>query len=118
MRFELKPTDSAVSGRNVSEFGTVRPRVQIPGPRPKIVFKSRSSPAPSSARVTGRSQIFLELGGGSPVLVDFEPSIELAHGSRTADISPRARSPDREAPGFENQRRCSRRWLPTHRSGS
>src|SRR5437899_10099713 len=25
-------------------FGTVRPRVQIPGPRPKIVFKSRSSP--------------------------------------------------------------------------
>ena len=31
-------------------FGTVRPRVQIPGPRPKIVFKSRSAPAPSSAR--------------------------------------------------------------------
>jgi hypothetical protein len=26
----------------------------------------------------------LELGGGSPVLVDFEPSIELAHGYRTA----------------------------------
>src|SRR5437879_10083982 len=33
-----------------AEFGTVRPRVQIPGPRPKIVFKSRSSPAPSGAR--------------------------------------------------------------------
>src|SRR6267143_1552014 len=31
--------------------------------------------------VTGKSQIFLELGGGSPVQVDFEPSIELAHGS-------------------------------------
>jgi len=28
---------SAVSGRDVSEFGTVRPRVQIPGPRPKSV---------------------------------------------------------------------------------
>src|SRR5713226_4446545 len=33
-----------------TRFGTVRPRVQIPGPRPKIVFKSRSSPAPSGAR--------------------------------------------------------------------
>ena len=32
--FELKPIFSAVSGRGFSEFGTVRPRVQIPGPRP------------------------------------------------------------------------------------
>src|SRR5438034_11843851 len=70
------------------------------------------------AAVTGRSQIFLEVGGDSPVEVDCGPSIELAQGYRTADISARARSPDREAPGFENQRRCSRRWLPTHRSGS
>jgi hypothetical protein len=31
-------------------FGTVRPRVQIPGPRPKIVFKSTTSPARSGAR--------------------------------------------------------------------
>jgi len=61
------------------------------------------------AGVTGRSQIFLELGGGSPVQVDFEPSIELAHGYPTADISARARLQDREAPGFENQRRCPRR---------
>ena len=38
------------------------------------------------ARVTGRSQIFLEPGGGSPVQVDFKPSIELAHGHRKADI--------------------------------
>src|SRR3989475_8133819 len=51
------------------------------------------------AEVTGRSQIFLELGGGSPVQVDFEPSIELAHGCRKADISARARPQDREAPG-------------------
>src|SRR5437899_151014 len=34
------------------------------------------------AGVTGRSQIFLELCGGSPVQVDFEASIELAHGYR------------------------------------
>jgi hypothetical protein len=44
----------------------------------------------------------LELGGGSPVQVDFEPSIELAHGYRKADISARARSQGREALGFEN----------------
>jgi len=51
----------------------------------------------------------LELGGGSSVQVDCRPSIELAHDSRTADISARARPQDREAPGFENQRRCPRR---------
>ena len=56
------------------------------------------------AGVTGRSQIFLELRDGSPVHVDFEPSIELAHGYRTADISARARLGDREAPGSEFQR--------------
>jgi len=91
-------------------FGTVRPRVQIPGPRPKIVFKFEVF-ACSVWRVgvTGRSQIFLELGGGSPVQVDFEPSIELAHGYRTAVMSARARPQGREAPGFENQRRSPRR---------
>ena len=51
----------------------------------------------------------MELGGASPVQVDFEPSIELAHGYRKADISARARPQDREALGFENQRRCPRR---------
>jgi hypothetical protein len=59
--------------------------------------------------VTGRSQIFLELGSGSPIQVDFKPSIELAHGNRTGDISARARPQDHEAPGFQNQRRCPRR---------
>jgi hypothetical protein len=48
------------------------------------------------------SQIFLELARG----MDCGPSIELAHSYRTADISARARPVDREAPGFENQRRC------------
>jgi hypothetical protein len=32
--FERKTIVSAASGREFSEFGTVRPRVQIPGPRP------------------------------------------------------------------------------------
>ena len=37
-RIELKPIVSDISGREVAEFGTVRPRVQIPGPRPKSEF--------------------------------------------------------------------------------
>ena len=37
--FELKSTVIAISGREVSEFGTVRPRVQIPGPRPVFEFR-------------------------------------------------------------------------------
>ena len=41
--FELKPIASAVSGREFAEFGTVRPRVQIPGPRPVLVFKMPAS---------------------------------------------------------------------------
>ncbi len=39
-RIELKSILSSVSGREVSEFGTVRPRVQIPGPRPFLYSKS------------------------------------------------------------------------------
>ena len=69
------------------------------------------------AGVTGRSQIFLELGGGSPVQVDFEPSIELAHGSRKADISTRARPQDREAPGLKIKGAVHAGVLPAHRSG-
>ena len=36
--FELKSIVSATPGRDVSEFGTVRPRVQIPGPRPSCLL--------------------------------------------------------------------------------
>ena len=52
---------------------------------------------------------FLGSGWRRPVQVDFEPSIELAHGYRTAVMSARARPQGREAPGFENQRRSPRR---------
>jgi hypothetical protein len=38
-RIELKSIVSAIPGRNVSGFGTVRPRLQIPGPRPILVFR-------------------------------------------------------------------------------
>jgi hypothetical protein len=42
--FDLKRIVSAISGRKVSEFGTVRPRVQIPGPRPNFVFRPSNEP--------------------------------------------------------------------------
>jgi hypothetical protein len=34
-RNELKTRENSLGGRNRVDFGTVRPRVQIPGPRPK-----------------------------------------------------------------------------------
>ena len=35
---ELKMHDNVVGGRDRPDFGTVRPRVQIPGPRPKSEY--------------------------------------------------------------------------------
>jgi hypothetical protein len=35
----LKMRETASIGRNGSEFGSVRPRVQIPGPRPILEFE-------------------------------------------------------------------------------
>jgi hypothetical protein len=46
------------------------------------------------------SQILLEVSRGRPRSSGLRPSIELAHGYRTADISARARPQDRETPGF------------------
>ena len=104
--------------RHLSSGGPKRSRKDTPGHATETVRDREapgSNPGPPTknriqievfacsvwrAGVTGRSQIFLELGGGSPVQVDFEPSIELAHGYRTADISARARPQDRETPGF------------------
>jgi hypothetical protein len=37
-RIELITIVSIISGREFAEFGTVRPRVQIPGPRPNSEF--------------------------------------------------------------------------------
>jgi len=66
-------------------------RVKSRAPDQFLNSESANPMVPRRSPVTGRSQIFLELGGGSPVQVDCGPSIELAHGSRTADISARAR---------------------------
>ena len=63
------------------------------------------------------SQIFLEVGRGRPRSSGLRPSIELAHGYRTADISARARPQDREAPGFEIKGAVHAGVLPMHRSG-
>jgi len=55
-RIELKSIVSGIPGREFAEFGTVRPRVQIPGPRPKSEYDSgiaaRSGWAPDHSRIT------------------------------------------------------------------
>jgi hypothetical protein len=50
-KFEQKSIVSAISERDVAEFGTVRPRVQIPGPRP--ISELRISESDGSQAVTG-----------------------------------------------------------------
>jgi hypothetical protein len=55
--FELKSIVSSVSGRDVSEFGTVRPRVQIPGPRPILNSESAISTIVQTRRGTAGAQI-------------------------------------------------------------
>jgi len=79
----------------LGRFGTVRPRVQIPGPRPKIVFKSRSSPAPSGAtglqgghrlpwnEVTTAPSKWISNRRLNSLTVIAEPIYQHAHGLRT-----------------------------------
>jgi hypothetical protein len=40
-RNELKTRENGLGGRKGLDFGTVRPRVQIPGPRPTVPFRTR-----------------------------------------------------------------------------
>src|SRR5207249_5597587 len=60
--FEQKSIVSAFSGRNSSEFGTVRPRVQIPGPRPILgygdpnIYAYSHAPTPDIGTNHGRSR--------------------------------------------------------------
>src|SRR5438046_629391 len=60
-RFELNPIVSRLSGREFSEFGTVRPRVQIPGPRPFLYSQSAISGVVQSRRGTAGAQIRRDL---------------------------------------------------------
>ncbi len=46
LAIESKTLEISLGGRDRPDFGTVRPRVQIPGPRPKIVFRIDALPAP------------------------------------------------------------------------
>jgi hypothetical protein len=87
-----------------ARFGTVRPRVQIPGPRPifefRIVvcrFTAWDCVSQPCHRFSWNSAAAAAIQGGCG------PTIELTHGSCTADISERARPKDREAPGSEFQ---------------
>jgi hypothetical protein len=67
---ESKPILSAISGRKVSGFGTVKPRVQIPGPRPFLNSETSSYAirrAPGGPRGSQGDHKFLgEHGTSSP----------------------------------------------------
>src|SRR5207302_3264960 len=54
---KLNRPKNTLSGRNRKEFGTVRPRVQIPGPRPISSSKSPIFDVIRSRRVTAGAQI-------------------------------------------------------------
>jgi hypothetical protein len=85
-------------------FGTVRPLVQIPGPRPISSSKSSISDDVGTREVTAVSQIFLELGGGSPRFMWIaDRRLKPAHGYRTADISTRTPT-DRASRVFDPNR--------------
>ena len=53
---ELKTLENGLGGRDRLDFGTVRPRVQIPGPRPFSYSKSAILEAVWSRRITAGSQ--------------------------------------------------------------
>jgi len=62
-------------------FETVRPRVQIPGPRPVFEFRvvrwDFTQDAPRRRRVTEASQILEKFGGGSSFAVVRSPRLNL-----------------------------------------
>ena len=59
-RNELETIKTRLSGRNRLDFGTVRPRVQIPGPRPSLYSKSAIPEVVSGQRHTAGSHLFAE----------------------------------------------------------
>jgi hypothetical protein len=98
--------DPGGHGGTWEDIGRVRDRGapgSNPGPPTKNRIQNRRFAGSAYPAVSqGRSQIFREVGGGSLRLSGLRPSIELAHGYRTADISERARPRDRATRGFEN----------------
>ena len=55
-RTEPKTLEIGLGGRDRLHFGTVRPRVQIPGPRPILYSKPAISGVVRSRRITAGSQ--------------------------------------------------------------
>jgi len=71
-RIDLKTLETGLGGRDRLDFGTVRPRVQIPGPRPILYSKSAISVSLWSQRYTAGSQFPTEQpnrGGANGVVV-------------------------------------------------
>lgn len=48
-RIDLKPCENRLGRRSLLDFGTVRPRVQIPGPRPRLLTPTASKKRPANA---------------------------------------------------------------------
>src|SRR5712692_1241863 len=84
-----------VPNRPLLRFGTVRPRVQIPGPRPKIVFRIDALPAPPTLPChKGGHRFSRNSAAAGPVQVDCDRRLnslmaiaqriyQRAHGPRT-----------------------------------
>jgi len=82
----------------VRRFGTVRPRVQIPGPRPKIVFRIETLPAsPTPPCHRGGHRFSRNSAAAAPVQVDCsrrlnsltaiaQPIYQHAHGPGTVRL--------------------------------
>jgi hypothetical protein len=94
-RNQLKTHEIGLDGRDRRDFGTVRPRVQIPGPRPRIVFRIDALPAPPTPpRHRGGHRFSRNSAAAAPVQVDCgrrlnsltaiaQPIYQHAHGPRT-----------------------------------
>jgi hypothetical protein len=58
-RNELKTLETDLGGRNRLDFRTVRPRVQIPGPRPDFEFRAHVSHI-ANTNISGRAEILAD----------------------------------------------------------
>jgi hypothetical protein len=129
--FDLKSIVSARSEREFSEFGTVRPRVQIPGAPDQFELRfvkwHYTARAGRTPEATGRSRISRKARRQEPVSGGSWPASELGHRHQAADISVDARPPDPasadagKTAGPALHHACRRTWsawsrAPSHRS--
>jgi hypothetical protein len=101
-RNELKTVENCLGGRNRLDFGTVRPRVQIPGPRPKSYSKSTISNVVWSQLHTAVSQF---------------PAEQRNRGGVTASVAGNVRSRDWESLGRQRPKPADARGRTVRHRG-